>query len=413
MSKENCSKLLRARIVYPVSRPPIENGAVFIREGLIEEVGAWDDLARKWPSADAEDLGEVVLMPGLVNAHCHLDYTGMAGMMSPPASSLVFPDWIKSILSLKAHWSYTEFAASWLKGAKQLLDSGCTTVLDIEAAPELLPEAWNSTPLRVSSFLELTGVRSGHAPERIIQDGIAQMARIGRTDRCGTALSPHALYSTPPALLRLLPENLPFAMHVAESEAEWEMYQNARGPLYDWLKTQRPMDDCGGRAPVQRANELGLLKPNLFAIHCNYLAPGDAELLAKNGVSVVHCPRSHAYFKHAPFPYEELRGAGVNILLGTDSLASVRAEKNRPVTLDLWDEMRVFAAANPTMPPDQIVAMATGNNESMAHSRAADIITVSYINKSISNIADTLVHEKAEIRNCWIGGKIALQSRLA
>ena len=145
--------ILRARVVWPVSRPPIENGAVFIRDGVIQDVGTWPDLARRWAGEPAEDLGEVALMPGLVNAHCHLDYTGMAGMIAAPASSLNFPDWIKAMLALKAHWSYTEYAASWIKGAKQLLDSGCTTVFDIEAVPELLPEAWESTPLRLVSSL--------------------------------------------------------------------------------------------------------------------------------------------------------------------------------------------------------------------------------------------------------------------
>ncbi|MGZ5544881.1 MAG: amidohydrolase family protein, partial [Limisphaerales bacterium] len=175
----NTSFLLRARIVWPVSLPPIENGAICIRDGLIEDVGSWADLARRWAGWHVDDLGEVALMPGLINAHCHLDYTGMAGMIPPPSSSANFPDWIKSILSLKAHWSYTEYAASWLKGAKQLLDSGCTTVFDIEAVPELLPEAWGSTPLRVVSFLEMTGVRSGHLPERILQETTQQRERIG------------------------------------------------------------------------------------------------------------------------------------------------------------------------------------------------------------------------------------------
>jgi len=309
-------------------------------------------------------------MPGLVNAHCHLDYTGMAGMIAAPSSSLNFPDWIKSILALKAHWSYTEFAASWLKGAKQLLDSGCTTVFDIEAVPELLPEAWDSTPLRVISFIEMTGVRSGHQPEQILRDAMRQIQRIGANDRCGTALSPHALFSTPPALLRLVAEkmrteNIRVSMHLAESEAEWDMYQNARGPLYDWLKSQRPMDDCGGRSPVQRAHELGLLQPNLLAIHCNYLAPGDAELLAKNQVTVVHCPRSHAFFKHAPFPYEELRRGGVNIAIGTDSLASVRVEQKRESTLNVWEELKVFAAAHPKIPREEIVGAAALNSTAL------------------------------------------------
>jgi aminodeoxyfutalosine deaminase len=386
-----------------VSRPPIENGGVLIRDGLIQDVGTWADLSRRWAGEPTEDLGAVVLMPGLVNAHCHLDYTGMAGMISPPSSSLNFPDWIKSILSLKAHWSYTEFAASWVKGAKQLLESGCTTVFDIEAVPELLPEAWEATTLRVVSFLEMTGVRSGHQSERILSDATAQMTRWGAHLRSRAALSPHALYSTPPELLKLVAERMrteqmPVSIHLAESEAEWEMYQNARGPLYDWLKSQRPMTDCGGRSPVQRAHELGLLQPNLLAIHCNYLAPGDAELLAKNGVTVVHCPRSHAYFKHAAFPYEEMRAAGVNIALGTDSMASIRSEKGQTVALNMWEELQAFSVASTD--PVSLIEMAT-YGAAVETGRRADLIAVEF-GQGTRKISEALLEGPPSVTRSFI-----------
>lgn len=406
------NQLLRARIVWTVSRPPFENGGVYIRDGFIHDVGPWPDLARRWSGAPTEDLGEVALMPGLINAHCHLDYTGMAGMIPPPASSAAFPDWIKSILALKAHWSYTEFAASWLKGAKQLLDSGCTAVFDIEAVPELLPEAWESTSIRVVSFLEMTGVRSGHQPEAILREAEVNLRRLTGHARCQPTLSPHALYSTPPDLLRMVAkkmrtEKLPIAIHLSESEAEWDMYQNARGPLFDWLKSQRPMDDCGGRSPVQRAYELGLLQPNLLAIHCNYLAPGDAELLAKNGVTVVHCPRSHAYFKHAPFPYQQLCGAGVNIAIATDSLASIEGKKGSGATLSLWEEMRHFAAQFPEVSPNHIFKMVTLNAAGFAKGcgvletgSMADFISVAFT----ADIMSGLVTQDAQIRERFLGG---------
>src|SRR5688500_17613839 len=100
--------LLRARIVLPISRPPIEDGAILISRNRIVSVGRW--VVLRVEQAHAPDLGETILLPGLVNAHCHLDYTGMAGKISPPKS---FPDWIKALLALKAHWSYTEYAQSW------------------------------------------------------------------------------------------------------------------------------------------------------------------------------------------------------------------------------------------------------------------------------------------------------------
>src|SRR4026207_457955 len=108
--------LLRARVVLPISQPPIENGAVLISGSRIAAAGRRAGLRGEHP--DIVDLGETILLPGLVNAHCHLDYTGMAGKISPPKS---FPDWIKSMVALKTSWSLEEFAASWRRGAEMLL----------------------------------------------------------------------------------------------------------------------------------------------------------------------------------------------------------------------------------------------------------------------------------------------------
>jgi aminodeoxyfutalosine deaminase len=213
----------------------------------------------------------------------------------------------------------------------------------------------------------MTGVRSQNAPERILSDAMQQVHRIGRSETKRAGLSPHALYSTPPALLRFTAslvrhEGLPVTTHLAESHEESQMYQDAAGPLYSWLKTQRAMDDCGGRSPVQQAHQVGLLHPGFIAVHVNHLTPGDAELLAANRCHVVHCPRSHDYFHHKAFPFEELACAGVNICFGTDSLASMRLNKGKLPTLNLWDEMQLFAKNFPTIPPEIIFKMATVNS---------------------------------------------------
>src|SRR5450631_4806018 len=107
--------ILRARTVLPVSQPPIENGAVVISGNRIREVGAWPELS----SSDKTvfDLGDVILLPGLINAHCHLDYTDMAGELPPPKT---FIDWIPLIMVAKSAWTYSDYASSWLNGAKML-----------------------------------------------------------------------------------------------------------------------------------------------------------------------------------------------------------------------------------------------------------------------------------------------------
>src|SRR5687767_10542724 len=108
--------ILRSRIVLPVSAPPIEDGAIVVLGKTISAVGRWDDL-KHHVTGDVHHFGDAILLPGLINAHCHLDYTNMAGMITPTNR---FADWIKAMLALKAEWSYSDYAASWLNGARML-----------------------------------------------------------------------------------------------------------------------------------------------------------------------------------------------------------------------------------------------------------------------------------------------------
>lgn len=354
--------LLRARVVLPVSTPPIRDAGILIRGRRIEAVGPWRGLARDH-SGSVLDLGETLVLPGLINAHCHLDYTAMAGLFPPPRH---FTDWIKQITVTKQTWSDEEFRESWLKGADMLVRTGTTTVGDIEAVPGLLPGVWQSTPLRVISFLEMTGIRSRRDPRGILQEALTAI-RAMRHSRCRAWLSPHAPYSTKPELLRRSAEatrrrGWRMSTHVAESVAEHDMFLRRRGEMFRWLqRNERDMSDCGRVSPVQHLHRNGALGPHLLAIHVNYLGKGDAALLAETGTNVVHCPHSHAYFKHRPFPYRLLHQAGVNICLGTDSLASTGRSQGNAPELSLFSEMRQFAARHPKVGPATVLRMVTVN----------------------------------------------------
>ncbi len=277
--------ILRARVVVPVSQPPVENGAVIISRNRIRAVGPWADL-RPRAAAEAIDLGEVILLPGLVNAHCHLDYTDMAGLLPPPKT---FTDWIHLMISAKAQWEHAEYARSWLNGARMLVRTGTTTVADIEVVPDLLPELWNATPLRIFSFLEMTGIRARREPRVVLREAVEKIESLTHP-RCRAALSPHAPYSTLPELLRLSAhearkKRLRLAMHVAESAQEFEMFVHARGALHAWLRrNERDMTDCGLGTPVEHLARNGVLGKNLLAVHANYLGPKDAALLAAQKV---------------------------------------------------------------------------------------------------------------------------------
>jgi len=411
-------QLIRCRVVLPICRPAIEDGAIAVYGGRISEVGQWRRLRRMF-SGKTFDLGESVVSPGLINAHCHLDYTHMAGLFPPRKS---FCDWIKLITTEKAHWTFSDYAESWIEGAKQLLRSGTTTVADIEAVPELLPDIWESTPLRVVSFLEMTGIKSRRKPELILREAAEKLEDL-HAARCRGALSPHAPYSTSPKLQRLTAafarkQKLRVATHVAESATEFEMFTQARGEMFDWLaRNQRDMSDCGNTSPVASLARQNALGSHLLAIHVNCLAHGDAQLLAKKRVHVVHCPRSHEYFQHPEFPHRELKNAGVNICLGTDSLATVLLKRKQPPSLTMFAEMQTFASKYPGVPPKQILEMATinaaralghaGNLGELKRGLYADLIALPF-SGSATDAPDAVLRHTGEVSASMISGGWAI-----
>jgi cytosine/adenosine deaminase-related metal-dependent hydrolase len=352
--------ILRARVVLPISRPAIEDGAVWISRGRIRSAIRWRDRPATGPG-QLVDLGEALLMPGLINAHSHLDYTHMAGQIPPPK---LFSDWLKVMVSTKAGWGLADYRSSWKAGAQMLLRTGTTTVGDIEAIPDLLPGMWEETPLRVLSFLEMIGITRRREPAAILQEAQDKIASLGKR-KPPVGFSPHAPYSTLPELLRRTawaarrPCRL-ICIHVAESALEDAMFSQAEGPMFEWLqRSGRDMADCGVYSPVKYLEQQGLLGSNVLAVHANYLRKGDAAILAKHKVSVVHCPRSYQYFQHEGFALNGLARAGVNICLGTDSLATVLKRKNENIQLDMFAELRALTARESSLSAKTILKMAT------------------------------------------------------
>ena len=417
-SAPKSSVLLRARVVLPLSHPPIREGAVLVSGKRITAVGRWRDLSADRRSKTV-DLGEAVLMPGLVNAHCHLDYTDMAGQFAPPK---VFADWLKLITEAKSGWGYSDYAKSWLNGARMLVRTGTTSVVDIEAVPQLLPEVWGGTPLRVFSFLEMIGIKGHRQPQAIVQEAEERIdAFKGFRGRPG--LSPHAPYSTVPELLRLSAQTAcrrrwRLTTHVAESAPEFEMFARGRGEMFDWLqRSGRDMSDCGLGSPVQHLERCGTLCERLLAAHANYLGKGDAVLLARRKVHVVHCPRCHFYFHHDPFPLRRLARAGVNVCLGTDSLASVYKARRQNVELDLFEEMRALAKNEPSLSTRTIVQMATLNGAralgmdgqigELSEGSFADLVVLPFAGK-IADIYDGVLHHQGDVAASMINGRWAI-----
>jgi aminodeoxyfutalosine deaminase len=415
----NVTMLLRARVVLPVSRPPIHDGAVLISGRRIAAVGRWRELSSGSPK-ETLDLGDKILMPGLINAHCHLDYTDMAGQFPPPK---VFSDWLKLITETKAGWDYSDYVKSWLHGARMLVRTGSTSVADIEAVPQLLPEVRRATPLRVFSFLELIGIKGRQKPLSVVQEAVKQLIHLPPA-RGGVGLSPHAPYSAVPELLQLSIQaarrhDWRLTTHLAESALEFEMFQHGRGAMFDWLqRSGRDMSDCGRGSPAKHLERCGLLSDSLLAAHVNYLARGDAALLGQRGVHVVHCPRCHAYFRHDKFPLRRLAAAGVNVCLGTDSLASVYKTRRHNVELNLFEEMRALAKNEPSLSARTIVRMASLNGAramglggkvgELSEGCFADLIALPFAGNA-GDAYDAVLHHPSHVAASMIDGQWVIE----
>ena len=402
-------------MVVPVGSPPMENGAVVVRGSRIHSVSRWKDLDTAH-RRQVVDLGESVLLPGFVNAHCHLDYTAMSGQIPPPRR---FVDWLQNIVEIKSAWSLAQFSESWIVGARMLEQSGVTSVLNIESVPELLPEMWQTTALRLCSCLELINDRSPQSAKSLVCAAVQKSRQLEsrHANRCG--LSPHALYTATDELLlsardAARSQSRLLTTHVAESAEEDAMYRSATGPLLEWLQTRWQTAHCGEGSPVSILDRLGYFRAPVVASHVNYLAPEDERILAKRNVAVAHCPRSSRYFGHAPFPWRRLRNAGVNIALGTDSLASASKTGKANPRLDFFAEFACLAGQEEAPSPREILQFATVNgakalrreNElgQLSPGFLADAVAIPYAGRT-ETFAEAVVHHRGGVSASMIHGR--------
>ncbi len=349
-----------------MSRPPIENGCVQVENGRIVSV------ERCQAHAEATDLGDAVVVPGFVNAHTHLELTGCAGRVPYRGS---FPQWIADLTAINPHRSADAgvLERALADGWAQSLAAGVTAVGDIGIGPRVL-RAWRSAPLHLVGFLEVMGLgerfrrlaaerRSAAAVEQMLADLPANdpaedAAHTSRKLR-RFGVTPHAPYSTDdlvygPAIVLARARRLPICTHLAETRDELQFLAKGTGPLRRMLEEMDLWDGTfqpPGCSPVEYVHRLGLLDLRPLLAHVNYASDGDLDLLARSQACVAFCPRSHLFFQHEPHRYRDMLARGINVCLGTDSLAS-------NASLSILDELRHLAVTG-HLPHPQLLAMGT------------------------------------------------------
>ncbi len=345
--------IIRAHTVVPIVGEPIDDGAVVVEGDKIVDVGRCVEIRNAFPG-EVLDLGERVLLPGLINAHCHLDYTILRGKIPPQPS---FADWIRTINAEKAKLTEQDYVASIKAGFAEAARFGTTTIANLTAFPKLAGII--DEPIRTWWFGELIDVRNpGQADS--IADEAAELLKSKRQ----WGLAPHAPFTASPRLYARCEEiareeRVPLTTHLAESREEMQMFRDATGPAFDFLQgIGRPMDDCGRETPFSIFHRTRSLGERWIIAHLNELDVSDLDLLATTPkFHIAHSARSHRYFGHSPFALERLRNLGFNVCLGTDSLAS-------NTDLSLFAEMRELLVRNPSVSPREALEMATINGAS-------------------------------------------------
>jgi len=405
--------ILQSRAIWASKGNLIVGGAIRVRGERIAGIGSRRDISPE-PGEPVVDLGDSIIFPAFINAHCHLDYSGLAGELSPGTS---FADWLAQIVSIKQSLTHDDHETAWLVGADMLLSTGCGTVANIESVPGMYASMAPQTPLQVCPFIELIAYHSEDETDAIELAQSELVANKPLALRVG--VSPHAPYTMTPeglnALAMFADEHLlPMSIHLAESNDEWDMFVHGAGPLYETISSLgRVMDDCGKGTPVQHLAKAAGFSKNTLAVHANRLIDADVEILQRVGANVVHCPRSHAWFRHANFDYNRLAKAGVNICLGTDSLASTGGE-TAVTGLSIFSEMQEFSRNYPQLSCEDLLQMATANgavalglgNEVgvLKEGFIANMAVIPY-SDIVSNVPEAIVQHDCPVGMLMIEGK--------
>lgn len=330
---------LTARWIFPASGPPLADGVINIAGERIVSV---EPRGRR--AADL-DLGEVAVLPGLVNAHTHLDLSGLRGQCPPSGD---FTAWLRQVIAHRRGTTPEQIEAATRAGLAESLRHGTTLLGDISGdggSWDILADA----PLRAIVFREMLGLPEARASgawqrlDRWLESRIA-------TATCRPGVSPHAPYSVRASLFfAAATRGVPVAVHLAETAAEQDLLLLRHGEFVSFLRDLDVWAPDGLAQDTQHVlNLLNGLSPTLL-VHCNYLAPSAS---IPSNCTIIYCPRTHSAFGHPPHPFRYFLQRGIRVALGTDSLAS------NP-DLSILAEMRHLRRQCPDLSGDVLLRMGT------------------------------------------------------
>ncbi len=406
-------KILKARWVLPINRPAFQEGAVVIEEGQIIDVGIAAEILPKYSEAEVEDFPSCALLPGLVNAHTEVDLL----FFRPTGETPQFFDGLIHTWNHRRCLTPAQRRHAYEEGIRQLLRSGTTTMGDSGCYVGVVAQIVNS-PIRAVLFPEIlsgqpTAVSDSY--ESVMSQVDEILAAVSTSQGLVNAgVAPYAAYTLSRHLLKVLAEqsrrlNIPLKIHAAETFSEMQFFYESNGeivekifPLMQWGSDFPPPYR---KTPIQYLDSIGFFEGGGAVIGGNNLADPDLEVLARQKMTLIHCPRASHRFKLGIPPLKKLRQLHIAVTLGTGGTAWAHS-------LSLWDEMRHILThySEPSKPsPDELLSMVTLEGAralglenlvgSLEVGKEADLIAISLPQKESfdsSNLAKGLIENTTD-----------------
>jgi cytosine/adenosine deaminase-related metal-dependent hydrolase len=340
---------VRARWIFPVAAPPLRGAAV-----EFDAAGRVLSIHQRAP-AGAHDLGDVALIPGLVNTHAHLEFSELADPLQP---SQPFPAWLRSVVAYRRN--HRDVQQAIRTGLAESRSNGTVALGEIETLGDVAQES-GPGPRIIIAFRELLGP-SPDAIERQLE--IARQfldePRTNSPSHVIRGLSPHAPYSVHPELLEQTvslakTRKSIVAIHLAETRSELQCLAAGKGELVDLFIEAGIWPGplyAGGAKPLDILRQLESL-PRVVVAHGNYLDDEELDFLAgRPNFALAYCPRTHAFFGHEEHPWRGLEARGGIVAIGTDGRSS------NP-DLSVWHELQFIRKRFPDYDPAAILRMGT------------------------------------------------------
>jgi cytosine/adenosine deaminase-related metal-dependent hydrolase len=322
---ESRARRLAARWLLPIEAPPIERGAILIdSNGRIEAVGPDAAVPRPY-GVSTDEFGDAILIPGLINTHTHLELTGFEGQVQDQE----FSAWIRHLRQLKSTRKSSEYIDAARRGLADCYAAGVTLIADTGDSGAVI-QALSEVDGAGLAYQEVFGPDPSQVELSLAQ--LQEKVRRGSgwaTERVKIGVSPHAPYTVSEPLFQAVArwaraEQLPLAVHLAESLAEVQFLRAAAGPFAEaWNARGIPLPATLGHTPVAWAARHDVLNERSLCIHAVQVGPEDIQRLADTGAAVAHCPLSNRVHGHGVAPLAALLAADIRVGLGTDSVVSL------------------------------------------------------------------------------------------